>query len=207
MRRAVRGHQNKARALLPVVDGKHLRPFGVDLANVRRVITRDAAAMLLDGASRFERDRVCYRDVASVSNRLTLIAARLPAGVVSTHTVFCAKTTFTSPDTWCLVGLLNSLIANYLVRLQMTTHVTTALMARLPVPRPAAGSPVHASIASLAESLSHRAFEEDAEGYARLNALAAHAYEVTKDEYAHVVSTFPLLPAALRARCVEAFEQ
>ena len=203
--RAVRGH-HRPRALLPVVDGKHLRPFGVDLASVGRVIARDAAAMLLDGASRFERDRVCYRDVASVSNRLTLIAARLPAGVVSTHTVFCAKTTFTSPETWCLVGLLNSLIANYLVRLQMTTHVTTALMARLPVPRPAVGSPVHASIASLAESLSHRAFEEDAEGYARLNTLAAHAYEVTKDEYAHVVSTFPLLPAALRERCVETFE-
>ena len=109
--RAVRGHQDRPRALLPVVDGKHLRPFGVDLASVGRVIARDAAAMLLDGASRFERDRVCYRDVASVSNRLTLIAARLPAGVVSTHTVFCAKTTFTSADTWCLVGLLNSLIA------------------------------------------------------------------------------------------------
>ena len=183
MERAVRGHQSNPRALLPVVDGKHLRPFGVDLANVGRGIARDAAAMLLDGAARFERDRVCYRDVASVSNRLTLIAARLPAGVVSTHTVFCAKTTFTAADTWCLVGLLNSLIANYLVRLQMTTHVTTALMARLPVPRPAAGSPVHVSITSLAESLSHRAFEEDAEGYARLNALAAHAYEVTRDEY------------------------
>jgi hypothetical protein len=102
---------------------------------------------------------------------------------------------------------LNSLIANYLVRLQMTTHVTTALMARLPVPRPTAGSPVHASIGALAESLSYRAFEEDAQGYAQLNALVAHAYEVTKDEYAHAVSTFPLLPAPLRARCVAAFEQ
>ena len=205
--RAARGRQNQPLALLPVVDGRHLRPFGVDLTGVRRVITRDAAARLLDGSARFERDRVCYRDVASVSNRLTLIAARLPAGVVSTHTVFCAKTAFSAEDTWCLVGLLNSLIANYLVRLQMTTHVTTALMARMPVPRPVVGSAVHASIGALAESLSHRNFEDDAEGYARLNALSAHAYQVTKDEYAHAVSTFPLLPPALRARCVEAFEE
>jgi hypothetical protein len=194
-----------AGAVLPVVDGRHLRPFGVDLAAVTRVIARHAAATLLGGTSSFERDRICYRDVAGVSNRLTLIAACLPAGVVSTHTVFCAKTAFTAADTWCLVALLNSLVANYLVRLQMTTHVTSALMARLPVPRPAATGALHASLGSLAQSLSHRAFETDAESYARLNALAARAYEVTKDEYAHVVSTFPLLPAALRARCVEAF--
>ena len=41
------------------------------------------------------------------------------------------------PSQYCLLALLNSLVANYLVRLQVTTHVTTALMARLPVPRPA----------------------------------------------------------------------
>ena len=185
-----------------MVDGRHLRPFGVDVAGVGRVIARDIAARLLDGAASFDCDRVCYRDVASVSNRLTLIAARLPSGVVSTHTVFCAKTILSPADTWCLVGLLNSLVANYLVRLQMTTHVTAALMARLPVPRPAGHGLVHASLAELAASLSRRAFEEDAEGYARLNAIAAHAYGVTRDEYAHVVSTFPLLPASLRARCV-----
>jgi len=190
---------------MPVVDGKHLRPFGVDLAGVERVISRVAAAGLLDGESSFGRPRVFYRDVASVSNRLTLIAARLPAGVVSTHTVFCAKETLSPADTWCLVALLNSLVANYLVRLQMTTHVTAALMARLPVPRPVSGSAAHASMAALAEMLSHGSFEQHADGYARVNALAARAYGLPADEYAHVVSTFPLLPATLRARCVELF--
>ncbi len=205
--RGVEVREPPSRGVLPVVDGRHLRPFGVDLAAIGRAIARDAAAKLLDGGSSYERDRVCYRDVAGVSNRLTLIAARLPAGVVSTHTVFCAKATFTPTETWCLVGLLNSLVANYLVRLQMTTHVTTALMARLPVPRPAASSAEHAALAALAESLSRRAFEEEAEDYARLNALAARAYGVTQSEYAHVVSTFPLLSVALRARCIARFGQ
>jgi hypothetical protein len=192
-------------AMLPVVDGRHLRPFGVDLAGIERVIGRDAAAGRLEGGSSFDRPRVCYRDVASVSNRLTLIAARLPSGVVSTHTVFCAKEALSTADTWCLVALLNSLVANYLVRLQMTTHVTTALMARLPVPRPACGTAVHASLVALAQSLSSGGFEEQGDGYARLNALAARAYGLAADEYAHVVSTFPLLPASLRARCVDLF--
>jgi hypothetical protein len=96
-------------------------------------------------------------------------------------------------------------VANYLVRLQMTTHVTTALMARLPVPRPACGTAVHASLVALAQSLSSGGFEEQGDGYARLNALAARAYGLAADEYAHVVSTFPLLPASLRARCVDLF--
>ena len=42
--------------------------------------------------TRHERPRLCYRDVAGASNRLTLIAAILPAGCVSTHTVFCLRT-------------------------------------------------------------------------------------------------------------------
>ena len=37
--------------------------------------------------------RIAYRDVASATNKLTLIAAMLPAGTVSTHTVFVSKTT------------------------------------------------------------------------------------------------------------------
>jgi hypothetical protein len=190
---------------LPVVDGRHLRPFGVDLAGIGRVIDRDAAAQRLACETSFDRPRVCYRDVASVSNRLTLIAARLPAGVVSTHTVFCAKEALSPADTWCLVALLNSLVANYLVRLQMTTHVTTTLMARLPVPRPACGSEVHASLAALADSLSSGPFEDQHDDYARLNALAARAYGLAADEYTHVVATFPLLTPSLRARCVDLF--
>jgi len=66
---------------------------------------------------------------------------------------------------------------------------------------------VHGSLASLAESLSRGPIEEHTEDYARLNALAARLYGVTPGEYAHVVSTFPLLPAPLRERCVEVFDE
>ena len=58
----------------------------------------------------------------------TLIAALLPAGVVSTHTVFCLKGSLGEQAQYCLLALLNSLVANYLVRLQVTTHVTSSLM-------------------------------------------------------------------------------
>lgn len=122
--------------LLPIVEGKQLAPFQVDVRRSRSGIPATAAAAIVEPAQSFARHRVGYRDVASATNRLTLIAAMLPAGVISTHTVFCLKTAMTDEDQWCLLGLLNSLVANFLVRLQVTTHVTTTMMSRLPVPKP-----------------------------------------------------------------------
>ena len=34
---------------------------------------------------------LAYREVAAATNRLTLIAAILPADTITTHTVFCLK--------------------------------------------------------------------------------------------------------------------
>jgi hypothetical protein len=191
-------------ALLPVVEGKHLRPFAIALDTVERGLAPETAATLLDAGTSYGVARVCYRDVASFSNRLTLIAALLPAGTVSTHTVFCAKRPLPAMDAWCLVGLLNSLVANYLVRLQMSTHVTAALMARLPVPRPTPGSSVLYQVAALAERLSVSSIESDVDAYARLNAVAARLYGLSSEEYRQVVSTFPLLPEDLRRRVLSA---
>jgi hypothetical protein len=191
-------------SLVPVIEGKHVRPFAVDTEASTSALPAARASALL--GTRWTHPRICYRDVASSTNRLTLIAAVLPSGVVSTHTLFCARTAMNAGDTWCLTGLLNSLVANYLVRLQVTTHVTTALMARLPVPRPASGSAPHGALAACAQELSRcGSIEQNAGTYARLNALAAALYGLTEAEYAHIVSTFPLLPEPVRSRCIAAW--
>ena len=72
--------------------------------------------------------------MAGATNRLTLIAAILPADCVSTHTVFCLRTPLPISAQHFLCGLFNSFVLNYLVRLRVTTHVTTAIVQRLPVP-------------------------------------------------------------------------
>lgn len=73
--------------LLPIVEGKQLSPFQVAVDRSAFGIAGERAAKILR-ATNFNRARIAYRDVASATNKLTLIAARLPAGVVSTHTVF-----------------------------------------------------------------------------------------------------------------------
>ena len=193
--------------LLTIVEGKHLEPFRVLVGQATMGVTPARAGALVDAARSFERARLAYRDVASATNRVTLIAALLPAGTISTHTVFCAKSPLGDDAQHCLLGLLNSLVANYLVRLQVTTHVTCALMARLPVPRPASRSPEFSQLAALARSLTGTGVAGHDAAYARINAIAAHLYGLTRSQYEHVLSTFPLIPSPVIAACAAAYGQ
>ncbi|MEW6322855.1 MAG: N-6 DNA methylase [Acidobacteriota bacterium] len=188
---------------LPLYEGKHLDPFRVRGAPDVE-IPHEAAGRLLPGRP-WRRARVAYRDVASATNRLTLIAALVPAGALTTHTVFCLKRRLPLADERCLVALLNSLVANYLVRMRITTHVTAAVMARLPVPRPRRGDPAFAELVGLSRALARAGIEAAPADYARLNAVVARLYGLTPEEYTHIVSTFPLLPASLRAPAVAAY--
>lgn len=193
----------RGRSSLPIVEGKHLTPFQVKLAATTHVIARGKAARLIDPAMSFDRDRLGYRDVAGATNRLTLIAGQLPKGTLSTHTVFVLKTPLAPDAQWCLLGLLNSLVVNYLVRLNVTTHVTTALMARLPVPRPSDDSRAFRTLAALARGLEVTGIEAAPEAYAGLNAIVAKLYGLSPEQYRHVVETFPLLPETLRRCCCD----
>jgi len=190
------------RRLLPIVEGKLLAPFRADIDRATLGIAANAAAKLLDRAS-FERARIAYRDVASATNKLTLIAAMLPAGTVSTHTVFVSKGPLGDRSRWCLLGLMNSFVANYLVRLNVTTHVTSSMMARLPVPRPPDGCEAFEQLVVLSQRLAAEGAENGREHYARLNAMAANLYGLTVEEYQYVADTFPLIDEQIRSASVD----
>ena len=195
----------RADAQLPVVEGKHIEPFRMRQGSRCLAIPIKAATQLLDPRLTFHRYRIAYRDVASATNRLTLIAALLPAGTVSTHTLFCLRTLLSETSQYCLLALLNSLVANYLVRLQVTTHVTAALMSRLPVPRPLRNSWSFRRLVALARSLEQSGVESGGTAYTELNSIVAQLYGLTVGQYAHVVSTFPLLSEELRRNWVADF--
>jgi hypothetical protein len=187
---------------LPVVEGRLLSPFRVHVGGARHAV-RPADAIRLLG-DRHTRPRLAYRDVASATNRVTLIAAILPSGCVSTHTVFCLKELLPARARWFLCALFNSLVVNYLVRLRVSTHVTTAIVERLPMPREDQAGPAFIELATLARLLSRK---DDVEAFARLNARAAKLYSMAETEFAHILDTFPLVPEADRLRALRAFSQ
>jgi hypothetical protein len=97
--------------------------------------------------------------------------------------------------------MLNSLVVNYLARLRVTSHVTTAIVGRLPIPRDLAPREFD-QIAGAARRLARG---RDGKTSALLDARVARLYRFSQSEFAHVLATFPLEPAADRARALSAF--
>ena len=186
---------------LPVIEGKHIAPFRVHVDRCGHRITASQAARLLK-AGAFERPRLAYRDVASATNKTTLIAAILPGGCVSTHTLFCLRTPTPQPLQHFLCGLFNSLVVNYLVRTRVTTHVTTATVERLPIPPPGSSPSTKRRIGAIARLLSRR---DDRDAWIELQVLAARLYQLTPTEFAHVLGTFPLLAKEDRDAALQAY--
>jgi hypothetical protein len=105
-------------------------------------------------------------------------------------------------DAAALCALLNSYVANYLVRRWVTTHVTATVMSRLPVPMP--DSPIRRVLAQFARGLA-RAPSASIE--AECQARSAAVYGLNVDEFAHVLDTFPLVEHASRDAALASFRR
>ena len=186
---------------LPVVDGRHIEPFRVRLEAIERCI-RPADARRRLRLEPYAHARLAYRDVASATNRLTLIAAVLPPGCVSTHTVFCLRTDLSRSAHEFLCGIFNSFVVNYLVRMRVSTHVTSATVEQLPIATEACAPAAVQEIAALARNLARA---HDGAAVSRLNARVAMLYELSAAEYEHVLQTFPLIPIEERRAALHAF--
>jgi hypothetical protein len=183
-------------AARPVLEGKQIEPFRVSVAHSRYQLEAGGA----DRVPR--RARLAYRDVASRTNRLTLIAAIIPARAVTTHTLFCLKSALSLDAQHVLCGLLNSYVANYFMRFRVNTHVTASLMARLPVPFLGPTDPAFNRVGALVRELLRGSEPaEEMEEYAELQAIVATLYGLSHEDFDHVLSTFPLIPEAIKNTC------
>jgi len=198
-----RHHFRQGAAGLPVVEGKHLEPFVADVGRTHWRICAAAAATLLAADRSFRRSRLAYRDVASATNRVTLIAAILPAGCVTTHTVFCLKTALDPNAQHFLCGVMNSYVANYLVRLRVTTHVSAGIVEHLPVPFVATDCGLGGEIAAEARRIAAQARGATDD---RLQALVASLYRLSAPQFSRILATFPLVEEDRRRRAMEEFQ-
>jgi hypothetical protein len=184
-----------------VLEGKHIDAYRVSLDRCRFALRNGET--IPPSATRA---RLVYRDVASAGNRMTLIAAIAPAHVVTTHTLFCLKTPLPLDEQRVLCALMNSFVANFLIRCRVTTHVTASRLARLPVPLVRRGHPQFAHLLSLARTLFESSSPVEAlDEYVQAQALVAHLYGLNRDELTRVLETFPLVDPALRQRTFERF--
>jgi hypothetical protein len=197
-----RSHLRRTGRGVPVLEGKQLEPFRADVGAARwRIGARDLRHLL---GNRCDHQRLAYRDVASPTNRVTLIAALLPAGCATTHTVFCLRTALPVKHQHFLCGLFNSFVVNYLVRLRVSTHVTTAIVEHLPIPTVGQSGHAFDEISRLARRLSG---DRRLDAAARLNAQVAWLYQLTREEFQRILETFPLVPQEEREAAASAFSR
>ena len=187
----------------PVLEGKQIDAFRVSVSASRYELRPGARVKKIA-----RRSRLAFRDVASATNKLTLIAAVLPPRAVTTHTLSCLRTPLSADSQEVLCALMNSFVANYLVRLRVNTHVSVALVARLPVPVVSERAGSFAELSRLARTLAGgKAPAEDMPEYAALQALAARLYDLGEDELKHILGTFPLVSSQAREATLREFRE
>jgi hypothetical protein len=187
---------------LPILEGKMLEPFRTRTDEAERFIEPGVASRLLAHRTRIDRPRLGYREVASSTNRLTLIAAVIPARAVTTHTIFCMREPRDEQVHWYLCGIFNSFVANYLIRLRGGTHVPASVIHQLPVPYPARESTPFTTLAKLSRSA-----VEDASVRPEIQARAAVAYGLDEDDLVYVLATFPLVLEQERRAALHEFRR
>ena len=180
---------------LTIVDGKHLQPFSVDADQHDRWMSPDEARDVLPDAP-WTRWRLAYRDVSAPTNTRSLICALLPPGIVSTHTVFCLRTRLALSTQLYLCGMLNSLVADWFVRRYLASHVTTRLMANVPVPRVPATDARRRRVVRLAARLMRS--PRDDRAHLDLQITTADLYGLDGPAMSIVTADFPKLPALVR---------
>src|SRR4029079_7851345 len=131
-----------------------------------------------------------YRDVSGTGNQWPLIAAIVPAGILTTHTISCLRSIHSRDAMDLLCGIFNSYVLNAVVRMLMGGHVTTSLVESLPVP-PRTKTPRERRIVRLSRRLRTGCAGPGTE--ARLQAEVARLYGVDVKEFEQLLESFPLV--------------
>jgi hypothetical protein len=175
----------------------------------------------------YQLPRLGYREIARNTDERTMISTVLPPNVFCNHKINWVSPSksdskFGNPETLFLCSIFNSFCFDYLIR-QRGGSLSMFIIYQSPVPRLDASDARFGPIVERAarlicttpefEALWASVFpgeamngatdaEERARLRAELDALVARLYDLSESEFAHVLSTFPLVaePVKLAAR-------
>jgi Putative DNA-binding domain len=206
--------------------------YWIDETEARRALlgSGEDRGQLLD----YQRYRLGFRDVARNTDERTMIMTVLPRYIFCNHPLPTAVVAAEAgdgidlPKSLLLCGLMNSFSVDYLFRLRVTTHLTYFILYQTPVPQ-LSRRDVHflaiversarlicttEEFADLWQEVTGTAWTpeagaEEAEERARLRAeidgLVAHLYGLTEEEFAHILSTFPVVRADVKSAALAAY--
>jgi len=213
----VRGRSSDA---LPVIEGRHVHQFRHRAKAYRggegraarwdplpvagaRLVTQwyiPAAALRPGSRHRTAASRIGFCDITGQSNERSLLAARIPAGVVCGNkvpTLMFADGGAEREDLF--LALANSLPVDWLLRRLLTTTVNFFILDSLPLPPVTPTDGAGRELIALARRLSSAEGDTAANQWrigqwrARIDAIVAELWALSADELALILTDFPLL--------------
>jgi len=170
--------------------------------------------------------RFGFRDVAASTNERTMIAAVVPPNIFSGNTLILSQGFQGLSNMIALVALLNSYCVDFIIRKKVTNHCNMFYVYQLPIPRLTEKDSAFAPIVERAAKLicttpefdelarevglgSHKKGASNEAERARLRAeldgLIAHLYGLTEDEFAYILTSFPLVSETVKTAAQNAY--
>ena len=209
---------NQQKRGLPLYEGKMIHQYDAYYKEPRFWIEETAGKDKLKtskAATWHEGYRFAYREIARSTDLRTCIATVLPPNNFANHKLWIGV----APDNkkkLFYVAILNSFCMDWIARFVVGSSVTLTIMKQLPLPRLNQGNPFFDEIVPRAARLTCITADfadlwQDAMGEAwdeskgatdpaerqvlrdEIDALVAHLYGLSREDFAHILGTFPLV--------------
>jgi hypothetical protein len=226
--------QEFAEGRLPLYEGKMMNQFTHVASEPRYWLDETDARQALLGkredngqALEYTKYRICFRAVGENTNQRNFIATVLPKNAFCGNSLLVTQVSEQSPKTLLFIcAMFNSFVLDHSIRSRIARNINMFYIYQLSVPRLQEGDRHFSEIVDRAAKLICTTPEFDdlaaavgigshANGItdetdratlrAELDGMIAHLYHLTEAEFAHILSTFPIVPEATKQAALEAY--
>ncbi|MCK5716759.1 MAG: ATP-binding protein, partial [Thiomargarita sp.] len=216
---------------LPLYEGKMMHQFTHQFAEPRYWVNEQEGRKAVLGKKGEDKGqlldyqgyRLGFRDIASSTNERTMISSIFPPQIFMGNTLVTSKKPKNNAELLWIIGLLNSFVVDTFIRQKVTVHCNMFYVYQLPIPRLTTKDTAFTPIVTRAAKLICTAPEfddlakevgiktgmsipENQETIrAELDALVAHLYDLTYEEFKYILSTFPIVKDDVKDRALRAF--
>jgi hypothetical protein len=177
----------------------------------------------------YQHYRFAYRSITGNTNERTMVCSILPRNCFFGHSLnglSRSKSHLTQSEMLYLTAIMASFVVDYGLRQRVATQLTMFFVYQMPIPRLTDGDRAFWPIVSRAARLIcvNPEFDDLAKGVglkghkegvvdpthraklrAELDGLVAHLYGLTEEEFAYILTTFPLVPDPVKVAALNAY--
>ncbi|MDB9348424.1 Eco57I restriction-modification methylase domain-containing protein [Nodularia spumigena] len=226
--------QQPGQGRLPLYEGKMIHQFTHKFAEPRYWVDENEGRKSILGRNGIDNGqrldyqgyRLGFRDIARNTDIRTMIASLIVPQVFAGNTLILSQEFSKKNELLFVVTALNSFACDFIIRQKVTAHCNMFYVYQLPIPRLTAGDKYFNEIVEGAAKLicttpefddlaqevglgSHKNGVTDeterAEIRAELDGMIAHLYGLSKEEFAYILTTFPLVPDAVKEAALNAY--